>query len=226
MLNGEVVLMDMAASYAGYAADITRTVPVNGSFTSDQRAVYQIVLEAQKAAERTIRPGTPRNVPYDSARAVVVRGLVRLGLIEAPDAAFDAPEGLCPARPPFRKEGEPCPQWYLYSYHGYSHGLGLDVHDPAQFSDVEPFTFQLGDAFTIEPGLYVRAAALEGLPDTPRNRAMIAKIGAAVARYRNTGVRIEDDYFVTPAGVERVSQAPREINEIETAMRSGRNLKP
>jgi Xaa-Pro aminopeptidase len=47
-----------------------------------------------------------------------------------------------------------------------------------------------------------------------------------VARYRNTGVRIEDDYFVTPAGVERVSQAPREINEIETAMRSGRNLKP
>jgi Xaa-Pro aminopeptidase len=226
MLNGEVVLMDMASSYAGYAADITRTVPVNGTFTADQRAVYQIVLEAQKAAERTIRPGTPRNVPYDSARAVIVQGLVRLGLIEAPDAVFDAPEGLCPAHPPFRKEGEACPQWYLYSYHGYSHGLGLDVHDPAQFSDVAPYTFQLGDAFTIEPGLYVRAAALEGLPDTPRNRAMIARIGAAVARYRNTGVRIEDDYFVTPAGVERVSQAPREIGEIETAMRSGRNLKP
>lgn len=226
MQGGEVVLMDVAASYAGYAADITRTVPVSGSFSADQRAVYQIVLEAQKAAERTIRPGTPRNVPYDSARAVIIRGLVKLGLIEAADAAFDAPEGLCPARPPFRKEGEPCPQWYLYSYHGYSHGLGLDVHDPAQFSDVAPYTFQLGDAFTIEPGLYVRGATLEGLPDTPRNRAMIARIGAAVARYRNTGVRIEDDYFVTPAGVERVSQAPREISDIEAVMRAGRNLKP
>lgn len=223
---GEVVLMDVASSYAGYAADITRTVPVSGSYSADQRAVYQVVLDAQKAAEKTIRPSTPRNVPYDSARAVIVRGLVKLGLIESADAVFDAPEGLCPARPPFRKEGEACPQWYLYSYHGYSHGLGLDVHDPGQFSDVAPFTFQLGDAFTIEPGLYVRAGTLDGLPDTPRNRAMIAKIGAAVARYRNTGVRIEDDYFVTPTGVERVSQAPREISEIEAAMRSGRNLRP
>ncbi len=223
---GEVVLMDVASSYDGYAADITRTVPVSGSYTADQKSVYQVVLEAQKAAEKTIKPGTPRNVPYDSARAVVVRGLVKLGLIESPDAVFDAPEGLCPARPPFRKEGEPCPQWYLYSYHGYSHGLGLDVHDPGQFSDVAPYTFQLGDAFTIEPGLYVRAGTLEGLPDTPRNRAMIAKIGAAVARYKNTGVRIEDDYFVTPTGVERVSQAPREIADIEAAMRKGRELRP
>jgi Xaa-Pro aminopeptidase len=216
---GEVILMDVATSYQGYAADITRTVPVDGVYTPDQRAIYTIVLDAQKAAERLVRPGVAKDVPGDSARAVVKRGLSRLGLIEGADAVFDAPEGLCPVRPPFRQEGAACPQWYLYSYHGYGHGIGLDVHDPAQFNSVPPFTFQPGDAFTIEPGLYVRADALKGLPDTPRNRAMIAKVRPALERYRNIGVRIEDDYFVTREGVERVSKAPREIPEIEAVMR-------
>jgi Xaa-Pro aminopeptidase len=215
---GEVLLMDVATSYEGYAADITRTVPVSGSFTPGQRAIYQMVLDAQKAAERLVRPGASRDDSYGAARAVLKAGLAKLGLIESADAVFDAPEGLCPARPPFRREGEPCPQWYLYTYHGYGHGIGLDVHDPAQYSDVPPFTFQVGDAFTIEPGLYVRAAALDGLPDTPRNRAMMTRIRPAVERYKNIGVRIEDDYFVTPTGVERVSQAPREFSEVETAM--------
>ncbi len=219
MQRGEVVLMDVAAEYAGYAADVTRTVPVSGTYSADQRAIYEIVLAAQKAAERYIKPGAGRQVGYDSALAVIKAGLARLGLIESPDAVFDAPDGLCPSRPPFRKEGEGCPQWYLYSFHGYGHGIGLDVHDPSQHTDVPPFTFQLGDAFTIEPGLYVRANALDNLPDTPRNQAMIRKVKPAVERLRNIGVRIEDDYFVTPTGVERVSQAPREIADIEAAMR-------
>jgi Xaa-Pro aminopeptidase len=222
MRAGEVVLMDVATGYEGYAADITRTVPVDGVYTPDQRTIYTMVLEAQKAAERLVRPGVGKDVPFDSARAVLKRGLARLGLIEGVDAVFDAPEGLCPARPPFRREGEACPQWYLYTYHGYGHGIGLDVHDPAQYNSVPPFTFQPGDAFTIEPGLYVRADALEGLPDTPRNRAMIARVRPALERYRNIGVRIEDDYFVTGTGVERVSQAPREIAEVEAVMRRER----
>jgi Xaa-Pro aminopeptidase len=215
---GEVVLMDVATGYEGYAADITRTVPVGGSYTPGQRAIYQIVLNAQKAAERLVKPGASRDTAYRSARTVVKQGLAKLGLIESPDAVLDAPEGLCPTRPGLRQEGEACPQWYLFSYHGYGHGIGLDVHDPAQYSDVPPFTFQVGDAFTIEPGLYVRASALDGLPDTPRNRGMIKKVRPALERYKNIGVRIEDDYFVTPTGVERVSQAPREITEIEAAM--------
>jgi Xaa-Pro aminopeptidase len=219
MQPGEVILMDVATSYEGYAADITRTVPVDGTYTPDQRTIYTMVLEAQKAAERLVRPGVGKDVPFDSARAVLKRGLAKLGLIEGPDAVFDAPEELCPSRPPFRRQGEGCPQWYLYTYHGYGHGIGLDVHDPAQYNSVPPFTFQPGDAFTIEPGLYVRTDALEGLPDTPRNRSMIAKVRRAVERYRNIGVRIEDDYFVTSSGVERVSQAPREISEIEAEMR-------
>jgi Xaa-Pro aminopeptidase len=216
--DGEVILMDVATAYQGYSADITRTVPVNGSYSPDQRAIYELVLQAQKAAERVVRPGAGKDAPFDSARAVLKQGLARLGLIESPDAVFDAPEGLCPARPPFRREGEPCPQWYLYSFHGYGHGIGLDVHDPAQYSSVDPMTFQVGDAFTIEPGVYVRANALEGLPDTPSNRTMIARMRPALLRYRNIGVRIEDDYFVTTDGVERVSRAPREVREIEAAM--------
>ena len=76
-----------------------------------------------------------------------------------------------------------------------------------------------GSAFTIEPGIYVRGNLLETLANTPRNRAMIAKIRPAVERYRNIGVRIEDDYIVTDKGVEWISRAPREIDEVEAAMR-------
>jgi Xaa-Pro aminopeptidase len=215
--NGEVLLMDVATDYQGYSADVTRTVPVNGRFSPDQRAIYQLVLEAQRAAEQVVRPGAPYRASLDTIHAVLKAGLARLGLIESPDAAFDAPPGLCPVG--FHAEGEPCPQWYLFTYHGYSHGIGLDVHDPAQFYFPPERSFQVNDAFTIEPGVYVRSNALEGLPDTPRNRAMIAKIGPMVQRYRNIGVRIEDDYFVTATGVERVSPTPREIGEVEAAMK-------
>lgn len=217
MRPGEVVVMDVAAEYQGYAADITRTLPVSGTFTADQRAIYQIVLDAQRVVERLARPGVPRAVPWDSATAVVKAGLARLGLVQSPDATFDAPPGLCPTR--FRATPEAgCPQWYLYSYHGYGHGLGLDVHDLAQYSDVPPFAFQSGDVFTIEPGIYVRANVFDDLPDTPRNRAMLAATRAAAERYRNVGVRIEDDFVVVPGGIRRISTAPREARAVE-AMR-------
>ena len=72
--------------------------------------------------------------------------------------------------------------------------------------------------FTIEPGVYVSRQLLEILPDTPKNRAMIAKVRDAVERYDDIGVRIEDDYLVTPNRVEWLSRAPREIAEVEAAM--------
>jgi Xaa-Pro aminopeptidase len=100
----------------------------------------------------------------------------------------------------------------MYYMHGLGHGIGLEVHDPDQYDDerIAP-----GSAFTIEPGIYVRANLLDILPDTPRNRALIARLRPAVARYANVGVRIEDDYIVSEAGVEWISRAPREIGEIE-----------
>ena len=82
-----------------------------------------------------------------------------------------------------------------------------------------PYKIHAGEAFTIEPGIYVRGKVLDMLPDTPRNRALIAQVRAAFERFKDTGVRIEDDYFATASGVEWISRAPREITEIEAAMK-------
>jgi Xaa-Pro aminopeptidase len=220
MKSGEVVLMDVASAYQGYTSDVTRTVPVSGVYTPAQRAVYEIVLAAQRSVEQTAKPGTPRNVPWDTAQVVVKNGLAKLGLVQSADAAFDPPPGLCPQRGGWARPDGSCPQWYLFSYHGYGHGVGLDVHDLAQYSDVAPNQFQTGDVFTIEPGIYVRQNVFDDLPDTPRNRAMIAALRPAVEKYLNVGVRIEDTYALTRNGLVRLSAgAPREIAEIEAAMR-------
>jgi Xaa-Pro aminopeptidase len=104
----------------------------------------------------------------------------------------------------------------MFYMHGLGHGIGLDVHDPDGGGGDG---FVNGSAFTIEPGIYVRADALDYLPDTPRNRQFIARMRPLIARYRNIGVRIEDDYFITGRGLERVTAgAPREIDEIEALM--------
>ena len=106
----------------------------------------------------------------------------------------------------------------FWMIHGISHGLGLAVHDPAQFYDADHL-FKQGDAFTIEPGIYISTTMLDQLPDTPKNRAFIAKALPIVRRYQNTGVRIEDDYLITDKGLERISLAPREIEEVEALMK-------
>jgi Xaa-Pro aminopeptidase len=99
------------------------------------------------------------------------------------------------------------------------HGIGLEVHDPAYAAGPAGPMLARGDAFTIEPGVYVNRQRLRLLPDTPRNRAFVARVRAAVERYHGIGVRIEDDYVVTPRGVERITSVPREIEEIERSMR-------
>jgi Xaa-Pro aminopeptidase len=84
----------------------------------------------------------------------------------------------------------------------------------------------VGDAFTIEPGIYVSTKALDVLPDTPKNRAFIAKVRGAVLKYQNTGVRIEDDYIITGKGLERISLVPREMDEIEALMKRRAKIQP
>jgi len=210
---GDVVVIDAAAEYEGYAADITRTIPVSGTYTPEQRTMYQLVRDAQSAAERNARPGKSAVAAQDSSVAVRATGLVRLGLIENEDATFDPPwQANCERTPAMCKQG------MLWMIHGISHGLGLAVHDPAQFSYGDR-VYQPGDVFTIEPGIYVSARMLDALPDTPKNRAFIAKVKPVVARYEGTGVRIEDDYMITDSGLERLSTAPREIAEIEALMK-------
>src|SRR5215203_483542 len=207
MNDGEVVVMDIGASYRGYAADVTRTVPVSGTFTPDQRAIYQIVRDAQAAAERQAKLDAKAQIMSDSATATIAAGLARVGLIESVNATYDCGN---PRQP------QQCSQVELYYMHGLGHGIGLEVHDPEQFFFTG--TIAAGSAFTIEPGIYVRENLLEILPKTSRNAALIAKIRPAVEKFRNVGIRIEDDYVVTPQGVEWISRAPREIAEVEAMM--------
>jgi Xaa-Pro aminopeptidase len=209
MQAGDVVVMDIGASYRGYAADVTRTVPVSGTFTPDQRAVYQIVRDAQHAAELVAKLGVTFAQMDDAANKVLGAGLAKLGLIESPDGVYDPGSAGCR-----RRVAAGCSQLSLYYFHSLGHAIGLEVHDPTSFR-IEP-----GNTFTLEPGIYVRPSVLDELPDTPRNRAMIAKLRPAVRRYANTGVRIEDDYFATDAGVEWISRGPREVSEIEQLMRA------
>jgi Xaa-Pro aminopeptidase len=202
MQAGDMVVMDIGAAYRGYSADVTRTVPVSGTFTPEQRAIYQIVRDAQAAAEAAATPGAPRQALATAASRVLGEGLAKLGLIESPTATYACGDGE-----------RRCSQLSLFYMHGLGHDIGLDVHDP------NTPTIAVGSAFTIEPGIYVRENTIDIIQNTPANRALRDKLRPVVERYRNIGVRIEDDYFVTAEGLEWVSRAPREISEIEALMK-------
>jgi hypothetical protein len=159
----------------------------------------------------------PRAASVDSSVTIRATGLAKLGLIESVDATYDPPEAPAgrAGRGDARAQPAPAPrQSAFWMIHGISHGLGVAVHD---YVAAGP-NYQVGDAFTIEPGIYISSKMLDVLPDTPRNRTFIAAVRAAVAKYDMTGVRIEDDYVITDKGLERMSTAPREIAEIETIM--------
>ena len=207
MQAGDLLLIDAAASFGGYAADITRTFPVSGTFTPAQREVYRIVRDAQAAAERAAGVGVRWEDVSRAASAVIAEGLTRIGLIEAPTATYE-----CGTTQRSRR----CSQVSLYYMHGLGHGIGLAVHDPDQ-KDRE--AIGVGSAYTIEPGVYVRGELLDIIPGTPANAALKARIAPAVRKYANIGVRIEDDYLVTEAGVQRVSCVARELDEIEALMK-------
>ena len=209
---GDLVVIDAAAQYEGYAADITRSIPVSGRYTARQKELYQLARNAQAAAERNAKPGLPRAAAWDSATALRARGLAALGLIESLDATYDPPGGGRGGA-----AGTGARQSDFWMIHGISHGLGVAVHDYVQSGEGSP-VFKLGDAFTIEPGIYISSKMLDVLPDTPKNRQFIAKVRPVVARYDMIGVRIEDDYAITGKGLERLSTAPREIAEIEAIM--------
>jgi hypothetical protein len=100
--------------------------------------------------------------------------------------------------------------------HGTSHWLGMNVHDVGGGATFEP-----GMVFTNEPGIYIREDTLDNLPKTPENQALIAKIRPAFEKYKNIGVRIEDDLLVTPTGVEWMTKnLPRKLEDIEAFMAS------
>ncbi len=139
LADGALVLIDAGCEFDGYAADITRTFPVNGRFSGVQRDVYEIVLAAQAAAIAAVAPGAPFIAYHEAALRVLVRGMVDLGLL-----AGDV-DGLI--------DGEAYKPFYM---HRTGHWLGLDVHDAGDYKTGDAWTpLAAGMALTVEPGLYV-----------------------------------------------------------------------
>ena len=192
MERGDLLLVDAAANYEGYTGDITRTYPVSGTFAPAQREIYEIVLAAQEAGIVAAKAGNRFTDIQAACDEVLRAGLVRLGLVT------DA-------------KGQ---QFKIWSTHGVSHWIGMEVHDVAVPRPLGP-----GMTFVIEPGIYIREAALDNLPKTPENAAFLEKVRPMVQKYRNIGVRIEDSFLLTEAGLERLSSGvPRTIDEIERFM--------
>jgi len=145
--DGELLLIDAGCEYQCYASDITRTFPVNGRFNAAQRAVYEIVLEANLAAIEKVRPGNHWNDPHDAAVRVVTQGLVKLGLLKGRAAVL-------------QREGA----YRRFFMHRTGHWLGMDVHDVGDYKvGGEWRVFEPGMVLTIEPGIYI-PASLRGVP--------------------------------------------------------------
>ena len=137
--NGDLVLIDAGCEYENYAADITRTFPVNGKFSREQAAIYDIVLEAQVQAMASIAPGAAYNIANQTTIAVITQGLVDLGILNG-----DVSELI---------EQHACKEFYM---HSSGHWLGMDVHDVGDYKiDGQWREFEQGMVLTVEPGIYI-----------------------------------------------------------------------
>jgi Xaa-Pro aminopeptidase len=188
--EGELLLLDMGVEGRSlYTADVTRTLPVSGTFTSLQRELYDLVHAAQQAGIDAVRPDVPFLAAHDAAMSVLAHGLADMGLLPV-----SAEESLAPDSKVYRR-------WTL---HGTSHMLGMDVHDCGRASaDVYPSgDLAAGMVLTVEPGLYFQEDDLL-VPE----------------ELRGIGIRIEDDILVTGDGSRNLSAAlPRTSAEVEEWM--------
>ena len=208
--NGDLVLIDAGCELDGYASDITRTFPANGTFTGPQRALYDIVQAAQYAAADATRAGARFNDPHNAALKVLSQGLLDVGLL-----SHDKHGTL---QDVIEKKA-----YFPFYMHRTSHWLGMDVHDCGSYVEpgeanteppkADPITgvvvqarpsrvLHPGMVLTLEPGLYVRPG--DGVPE----------------QFWHIGIRIEDDAIVTASGCELISRGvPVDADEIEALMR-------
>jgi Xaa-Pro aminopeptidase len=196
MRAGDVLLMDAAAEFDGYSADVTRTIPVSGRFTPEQAEIYRLVWAAQQAAIAAAKPGhvyagLQRDSIYGAAVKVFKEGLLKLGLITDPKSE----------------------QFRIWFNHGISHGIGLNVHDRGA-DELQP-----GMVVTVEPGLYFRPDALDHLPKTAANEKFIDAVRPVFEKYKGIGVRIEDDILITAGKPEALSNSiPSKLEDVEAAI--------
>jgi len=195
--KGSLLLLDAGAEVGYYTADITRTWPVSGQFSQEQRAIYDLVLRAQNAAIALIQPGRKHHEGFDQAMRVLSDGLVDLGILKGDkDSVY--------------RSGA----YSRFSMHGISHWIGLDVHDTGDYQMEAgkrggQRVLAAGMALTVEPGIYIPADASD-----------------VDAKWRGIGVRIEDVLLVTPDGHRNMSEKlPRNPAAIEATLRLGRAIK-
>lgn len=188
--DGDLVLIDAGAEYAGYAADITRTFPINGQFNKEQKQLYNIVLKAQLAAIEVCKVGHSFFEPHQMSVDIITRGLVELGILKGNVETLIN-------RGDYRR----------FYPHRVSHWLGIDVHDVGDYkvegSQSNWREFEAGMVTTIEPGIYIQ-------PDDEK----VAK------KWRGIGIRIEDDVLITKKGPKVLTdKLPKTVEAIEQLMR-------
>jgi Xaa-Pro aminopeptidase len=183
--DGDLLLIDAGCELDYYASDITRTFPVNGKFSPEQRAVYEIVLEAQLAAIEKTRKENHWNEPHDAAVKVITRGLKKIGLLEG-------------SLPRLIRDGA----YREFYMHRTGHWIGMDVHDVGDYKVGDEWRLlESGMVTTVEPGLYI--------PDSRK----------VPKKWRNIGIRIEDDVAVTSNGPDVLTKGlVKDPDDIESLM--------
>jgi Xaa-Pro aminopeptidase len=183
--DGDLLLIDAGCELDYYASDITRTFPVNGKFSPEQRAVYEIVLEAQLAAISKTRKDNHWNEPHDAAVKVITRGLKKIGLLEGTLSKLI-------------RDGA----YREYYMHRTGHWIGMDVHDVGDYKVGDEWRLlESGMVTTVEPGIYI--------PDSRK----------VPKKWRNIGIRIEDDVAVTSNGPDVLTKGlAKEPDDIEALM--------
>ncbi len=219
MKTGELLLMDVGAACNHYSADLTRTIPVSGKFSKEQKEIYTLILEAQDAAIKDMIPGKMILDCHHTATRIILDGLVKLGLITDSSKFW---------------------QKRFYIQYRNDHYIGLNVHDAGSYGQfnvaardeyiispkVRGRALEPGMVLTMEPGLYFAAERIDQIkeifPDLNQNEidAFVAKVKPVYMKYANIGIRIEDDILITKTGNEILTaSAPKTIAEIEKLMK-------
>ncbi|MGD1912088.1 MAG: aminopeptidase P N-terminal domain-containing protein [Rivularia sp. (in: cyanobacteria)] len=190
MQDGDLLLIDAGCSYNYYNSDITRTFPVGGKFTAEQKTLYELVLSAQKQAIAQVKPGNPYNLIHDTALRVLVEGMVELGILQGEVDKLIEEEKYKP-----------------YYMRRTGHWLGLDVLDVGVYKhgDDNPVILRPGHVLTVEPGIYILPGA-EPAEEQPK----------VDPKWMGIGIRIEDDVLVTATGCEVLTAGvPKEVGDME-----------
>jgi Xaa-Pro aminopeptidase len=221
---GELLLTDIGAEYHNYTADLTRTIPVSGTFTPEQKEIYELVLNSQNAAIEKMLPGHGILEAHHASTNIIVRGLYKMGLITDTTRNW---------------------QKAFYVLYPISHYIGLEVHDAGSLGldmlnwqsymfdeSVKGRIMQPGMVFTAEPGLYLRREGLELLKEIFKGQvpeeemdAFVTTVKPVYEKFAGIGVRIEDDVLITKDGhIVLTASAPKTVADIEAIMKEQANL--